>query len=393
MISVKEAKELINNTVGSLKSKRLPLTAAAGLVLGEDIQAITDIPNFRQSSMDGYAIRFEAGRSVFKLVGEMAAGSDKALEIRPDEAARIFTGAALPSGADTVVMQEKVALEDGQIRIEDRGVQAFQHVRERGAEIKSGALAMQAGTVLSPAAIGFLAGIGIPEVQAIPAPVVSIILTGNELQEPGNTLAFGQVYEANSAMLKAALAPLGIRDVSVLRAEDDLKILEDVLSQALLQADLVLLTGGVSVGDYDFVVAAARNCGVKQAFHKIRQKPGKPLFFGSKYQKIVFGLPGNPSSVLSCFYQYVVPAIGRMMGKALGLDIAQAVLTHDYTKAPGLTHFLKGRFDNGNVTPLHAQESFRLHSFAEANCLIVLEETASDYKAGEQVEVHLLPIR
>lgn len=393
MISVKEAKELINNTVGSLKSKRLPLTAAAGLVLGEDIQAITDIPNFRQSSMDGYAIRFEAGRSVFKLVGEMAAGSDKALEIRPDEAARIFTGAALPAGADTVVMQEKVALEDGQIRIEDRGVQAFQHVRERGAEIKSGALAMQAGTVLSPAAIGFLAGIGIPEVQAIPAPVVSIILTGNELQEPGNTLAFGQVYEANSAMLKAALAPLGIRDVSVLRAEDDLKILEDVLSQALLQADLVLLTGGVSVGDYDFVVAAARNCGVKQAFHKIRQKPGKPLFFGSKYQKIVFGLPGNPSSVLSCFYQYVVPAIGRMMGKALGLDIVQAVLTHDYTKAPGLTHFLKGRFDNGNVTPLHAQESFRLHSFAEANCLIVLEETASDYKAGEQVEVHLLPIR
>lgn len=393
MISVKEAKELIDKTVGSLKSKRLPLTAASGLVLGEDIQAITDIPNFRQSSMDGYAIRFEAGRSVFKLVGEMAAGSDKALEIRPDEAARIFTGAALPSGADTVVMQEKITLEDGQIRIEDHGVQAFQHVRERGAEIKSGALAMQAGTVLSPAAIGFLAGTGIPEVQAIPAPVVSIILTGNELQEPGNTLAFGQVYEANSAMLKAALAPLGIRDVSVLRAEDDLKILEDVLSQALLEADLVLLTGGVSVGDYDFVLAAARNCGVKQAFHKIRQKPGKPLFFGSKYQKIVFGLPGNPSSVLSCFYQYVVPAIGRMMGKALGLDIAQAVLTHDYTKAPGLTHFLKGRFDNGNVTPLHAQESFKLHSFAEANCLIVLEETASDYKAGEQVEVHLLPIR
>jgi molybdopterin molybdotransferase len=393
MISAKEAKDLINQTVGSLKPKRLPLTAAAGLVLGEDIQAITDIPNFRQSSMDGYAICFDAARSIFKLAGEMAAGSDKALEIRPGEAARIFTGAALPFGADTVVMQEKVSLEDGQIRIEDHGVHAFQHVRERGAEIKSGALAMQAGTLLSPAAIGFLAGIGIPEVQAIPAPVVSIILTGNELQEPGNTLAFGQVYEANSAMLKAALAALGIRDVSVLRAEDDLKILEDVLSQALLEADLVLLTGGVSVGDYDFVVAAARNCGVKQVFHKIRQKPGKPLFFGSKYQKIVFGLPGNPSSVLSCFYQYVVPAIGRMMGKTLGLEVAQAVLTHDYMKASGLTHFLKGRFDNGNVTPLHAQESFRLHSFAEANCLIVLEEAAADYKAGKKVEVHLLPMR
>ena len=392
MITVEEARSIIKENVNSLQPRWLPLAAAAGLVLGEDIQAITDIPNFRQSSMDGYAIRFEAGRSVFQIAGEIAAGSAKPLEIRSGEAARIFTGAALPLGADTVVMQEKVSLEDGQIRIEDHGIQAFQHVRERGAEIKDGALAMQAGTVLSPAAIGFLAGIGIPEVQVIPSPTVSVILTGNELQAPGKTLTFGQVYEANSAMLKAALGRIGITDISVLRAEDDLKVLQNVLSQALSESDLVLLTGGVSVGNYDFVVAAAKNCGVKQAFHKIRQKPGKPLYFGSKYQKIVFGLPGNPSSVLSCFYQYVMPAIGRMMGKVLDLKATKAVLTHDYAKATGLTHFLKGRYNNGNVTPLHAQESFRLHSFAEANCLIVLEETAADYKAGDRVEVHLLPV-
>lgn len=391
MISVNEAKDIITKSVKRLPSQRLPLGRALGLVLGEDVYALTDIPNFRQSSMDGYAIRFEPGRTVFTLAGEMAAGSTAALDIGPAEAVRIFTGAPLPAGADTVVMQEKVTLEGDRVMVEDGGMQAFQHVREKGAEIKRGALAMQAGTLLSPAAIGFLAGIGIPELQVIPAPIVSIILTGNELQEPGKPLAFGQVYEANSVMLSAALRQLGVEDVSVLRAVDDLKVLQDVLSQALLEADLVLLTGGVSVGDYDFVVAAAKNCGIKQAFHKIRQKPGKPLFFGSKYQKIVFGLPGNPSSVLSCFYQYVLPAVGRMMGKNLRLQVTQGILTHDYAKVSGLTHFLKASFNNGNVTPLHAQESFRLHSFAEADCLIVLDEAKGNYQAGEQVEVHLLP--
>jgi len=391
MISVNEAKDIITESVKRLPSQRLPLTRALGLVLGEDVYALTDIPNFKQSSMDGYAIRFEPGRTVFTLAGEMAAGSTAALDIGPAEAVRIFTGAPLPAGADTVVMQEKVTLEGDRVIVEDGGMQAFQHVREKGAEIKRGALAMQAGTLLSPAAIGFLAGIGIPELQVIPAPKVSIILTGNELQEPGKQLAFGQVYEANSVMLSAALRQLGVEDVSVLRAVDDLKVLQNVLSQALLEADLVLLTGGVSVGDYDFVVAAAKNCGVKQAFHKIRQKPGKPLFFGSKYQKIVFGLPGNPSSVLSCFYQYVLPAVGRMMGKNLRLQVTQGILTHDYAKVSGLTHFLKASFNNGNVTPLHAQESFRLHSFAEADCLIVLDEAKGNYQAGEQVEVHLLP--
>ncbi|MGN7205095.1 molybdopterin molybdotransferase MoeA [Pedobacter sp. SAFR-022] len=391
MISVNEAKDIITESVKRLPSQRLPLGRVLGLVLGEDVYALTDIPNFRQSSMDGYAIRFEPGRTVFTLAGEMAAGSTAALDIDPAEAVRIFTGAPLPAGADTVVMQEKVSLEAGRVMVEDGGMQAFQHVREKGAEIKRGALAMQAGTLLSPAAIGFLAGIGIPELQVIPAPKVSIILTGNELQEPGKPLAFGQVYEANSVMLSAALRQLGVEDVSVLRAVDDLKVLQDVLSQALLEADLVLLTGGVSVGDYDFVVAAAKNCGVKQAFHKIRQKPGKPLFFGSKYQKIVFGLPGNPSSVLSCFYQYVLPAVGRMMDKNLRLQVTKGILTHDYAKVSGLTHFLKASFNNGNVTPLHAQESFRLHSFAEADCLIVLDEAKGNYQAGEQVEVHLLP--
>jgi molybdopterin molybdotransferase len=264
-------------------------------------------------------------------------------------------------------------------------------VRERGAEIKADALAMQKGTVLSPAAIGFLAGIGIAAVSVIPAPKICIILTGNELQEPGHSLAFGQVYEANSVMLRAVLSQFGVTDVTVRRAEDDLHALQGILSQALSEADLVLLTGGVSVGDYDFVVAAAKNCGIKQGFHKIKQKPGKPLFFGLKYQKVIFGLPGNPSSVLSCFYQYVLPALGRMVNKDISLKRRNAVLAFDYPKVPGLTHFLKGRYKDGQAMALHAQESFRLHSFAQADCMIVLEASRGDYQAGDAVEIYLIP--
>ncbi len=391
MISVNEAKNIIENTVTPLPSKRLPLKSAAGCVLAQEVYAIADIPNFRQSSMDGYAIIYEEGRSDYSLAGEMAAGATAQMNIERGAAIRIFTGAPLPLGADTVVMQEKVEFDNGRIVLRDAGLRRFQNVREQGSEIKRADLGMSSGTILSPAAIGFLGTIGIAEVSVIPPPKVCLILTGNELQDPGKTLEFGQVYEANSVMLTAAMQQYGVTELKVIRAPDDLEYLQQLLNTSLQEADLVLLTGGVSVGDYDFVVAAARNAGVKQAFHRIKQKPGKPLYFGLKYQKVVFGLPGNPSSVLTCFYEYVLPAIGKMMGKKLRLQTSTAKLTKSYVKFPGLTHFLKGHVVQGIVMPLHAQESYRLHSFAAANCLIVLEEEKGSYAADASVEIHLLP--
>lgn len=391
MISVQEAKDIIISTVSRLHSVTIPLTAARALVLAADVQASTDIPNFRQSSMDGYAIRYSDARSSFQIVGEMAAGTAKQLEILPNQAARIFTGAPLPFGADTVVMQEKVRLEDGLMINNDADLGPGQNVREIGAEIKAGMLAMQEGAILSPAALGFLAGIGIAEVPVVPRPVVSIILTGNELQQPGNVLKFGQVYEANGVMLRAVLQEAGVDQIQVHKAVDDLDHLAAVLDKALEESDIVLLTGGVSVGDYDFVVAATKRCGVQQHFHKVKQKPGKPLFFGTKNNKVVFGLPGNPSSVLSCFYQYVLPALGKMLNKDLSLKTEMPTLSHAYKKLSGLTHFLKGSFDGQLATPLQGQESFKLHSFSQAGCLIELEEMKSDYAAGDVVRIHLIP--
>jgi molybdopterin molybdotransferase len=392
MISLQEAKQIIQDAIMAPKIVKLPLLEAFGFTLAQDIIATVDIPNFAQSSMDGYAIKFADKDKPLAIIGEMPAGAANQLTIENGQATRIFTGAPLPNGADTVVMQEKVAVESKLLRLQDDNLLLGLNVRPKGAEVKSGEVAMAKGTYLSAAALGFLAGIGCTQVPVYTAPKVAIILTGNELQEPGQPLQFGQVYEANSVLLTAALQKAGITDITILRSEDNPETLAAVLKQALETSEVVLLNGGVSVGDYDYVVDAVRGCGVEQKFHKIKQKPGKPLFFGTAGDKLVFGLPGNPSSGLTCFYEYVLPALEKAMHKPVSVIATTATTTHNYTKPAGLTHFLKAFYEDGTVTPLHAQESFRLHSFAQANCFIVLPEASTGCNAGEQVEVHLLPL-
>jgi len=391
MISVKEAKDLISQHITALKPISIDLANASGHILAAHIYAKYDIPAFSQSSMDGYAIKFADHEKELTLTGEMAAGTATTMTIQNGETSRIFTGAPLPKGADTVVMQEKITRIDGKITLQDPNLKFGLNVRDKGSEITAGALAMERGNLLSPAAIGFLAGIGVNEVSVYPMPKISIIVTGKELQQPGKALEFGQVYESNSYSLSAALKHEGMEQITVYEADDDLEILKNILQKAVEISDVVLLTGGVSVGDYDFVIEAASSCGVKQVFHKVKQKPGKPLFFGTKDQKLIFGLPGNPSSVLSCYYNYVLPAIKALSHKNNSVIEVQAKLTNTYSKAAGLTHFLKGKYENGKITPLSAQESYRLSSFAQANCLICLDETKEHFKQGDILTVMILP--
>ncbi|MGY0039070.1 molybdopterin molybdotransferase MoeA [Pedobacter sp. NJ-S-72] len=341
--------------------------------------------------MGWFAIRFEERNQALAVNGEMQAGAETQYTLMPGQAVRIFTGAPLPIGADTVVMQEKVRFTDGILTILDDRLTKGLNVRNKGAEVKKASLAIAKGCRLTPAAIGFLAGIGETEVEIYQCPSVAVIITGKELQQPGNSLAFGQVYESNSYSLGAALQLAQITKIKLYAADDNLDELTAVLKEALQNNEVVLLTGGVSVGDYDFVTKAAELNGITQVFHKVKQKPGKPLYFGRKENKIVFGLPGNPSSVLSCFYQYVLPALKWMSGvekdQSGGLQTTEAVLTHNYKKAAGLTHFLKAHFENGNVTPLNAQESFRMSSFAQANCMIELGEEETDFLAGSKLKI------
>ena len=394
MISVSEAREIIQKHIAALPSVQMKLQEAVGYQLAADIVALIDIPAYPQSSMDGYAFSFAEWHpdTVLQINGEMAAGSNSKQTIDTKTAVRIFTGAAVPNGADTVVMQEKTSIVNGELHIHDDQLKQGNNVRLQGSEIKTGELALSANTILTPAAIGFLAGMGITEVDVYPPPTITIIITGNELQTPGQPLAYGQVYDANSFALTAVLKQAGVKQIKVVQVPDILDELVNELQQAIIQSDIVLLTGGVSVGDYDFVVEAATKCDVTKRFHKIKQRPGKPLFFGTKESKLVFGLPGNPSSVLTCFYMYVLPVIANMIRGEKGLPAIQALLAKSYQKTAGLTHFLKGFYDGKKVLPLGAQESYRMRSFASANCLIEIGEQVTGCEEGELVTIHLLSI-
>lgn len=392
MISVSEARTIIQQYIEVLPPIPMKLHEALGCRLAADVFATVDIPAYPQSSMDGYAFAFsdyEQNPSLL-ISGEMAAGVNESKQLSSKTTVRIFTGAPVPTGADTVVMQEKTIVENGLLIIEDVQLQKGANIRLKGSEIKAGELALGKDAVLTPAAIGFLAGIGITEVMIYPAPSVTIIITGNELQMPGQSLKYGQVYDANSFALSAVLREYGVHQIEVVQVPDIMEQLNEALKQALQKTDLVLLTGGVSVGDYDFVTRSAQHCGITTRFHKLKQRPGKPLFFGTKEPKLIFGLPGNPSSVLTCFYMYVLPVVMAMRGYKQGLQQQQVPLAQAYQKNTQLTHFLKGRYDGQKATPLGAQESYRMRSFAEANCLIEIEEHATSLKEGDFVTIHLL---
>jgi molybdopterin molybdotransferase len=403
MISVTEAKEIIKSKIGRLTSIIKPIDEAVGFILDQDIFSQINVPSFVQSSMDGYAFAFESIKhfSVLEITELIQAGASKQSVISKNNAVRIFTGAPLPEGADTVLMQEKAIIENGALVVAGLEIEKGLNARPIGADIQKGALALQKGTLLTPASIGFLASIGICEVAVIKKPTVQIILTGNELQALGNELNFGQIYESNSHTLKAALHQVGMHDVEIKSVEDDLNAITNAVRKALEKFDLILMTGGVSVGDYDFVLKATKANNIDQLFHKIKQKPGKPLYLGMNGEKVICGLPGNPSSVLSCFYNYVLLVLDQLSGTQLLLPQVKAIVSNDYKKPIGLTHFLKGKFEmieelnNTNpyyqVTILDGQESFKMNSFALANCFIELPEEATVVNAGEEVLLTLFP--
>ncbi|WP_240040774.1 molybdopterin molybdotransferase MoeA [Pseudocnuella soli] len=394
MIGTEEAGAIIAAHVQPLEAVVLPLADAARLVLAEDVMAPLRIPAFPQSSMDGYAFSFAGwqAHNTLHIDGVVPAGSNEQIQLQPQTATRIFTGAPVPHGADTVVMQEKVHVEGSMLHILDAQLQLGANVRPAGSEMEAGELALPKGSPLSAAAVGFLAGLGITQVPVVPNPTITIIVTGNELQQPGRPLAYGQVYESNSFALTTALSSVHITNVAGRQVHDDPAALANVLGAALNESDVVLLTGGVSVGDYDFVIGAATQNGVTPLFHKIKQRPGKPLFMGMQGKKLVFGLPGNPSSVLTCFYLYVLPALSRLTGRGLTLKKLQVPLRKPYKKAAGITHFLKGAWDGQTAIPLNAQESYKMRSFAQANCLIQVDENIETCVEDDLVTIHLLPV-
>ncbi|MBQ4821051.1 gephyrin-like molybdotransferase Glp [Aquimarina sp. MMG016] len=391
MISVSDALSIINNTSYTPLSKTVALQNAYELTLASDVVSSIHMPPFRQSAMDGYALLTHKDLN-YKVIGEVKAGDSDDYRLKPGQAIRIFTGARVPDFADTIIIQENVTRINNNITIETT-VQKGQNIRLAGEQIKKGDIALKKGTKLTPAAIGFLAGLGIDRVDVYSTPKVGIIVTGNELVQPGKKLTEGKIYESNSIQLEAVLNQQGVKEITKYVVEDEYQNTLNTIANALQNNDLVLISGGISVGDYDFVKEALSELKTEELFYKIKQKPGKPLFYGKNDQTLVFALPGNPASSLTCFYIYVLPIIQKMMGIAnSGLIRTQKKCSSNFNKKGNRAQFLKAKIDGEQVEILEGQSSAMLHTFAIANALVYLSEDQNEISKGNTVETILLPV-
>ncbi|MDG1427853.1 MAG: molybdopterin molybdotransferase MoeA [Crocinitomicaceae bacterium] len=388
MISVEEALKTIEERTRKTESIELPLLDAQGYILSKEISSPINMPPFPQSAMDGYAVKAHS-TSTYTLIGETQAGDDSALSLKEGEAIRIFTGAMVPNGTDAVVKQEDVDSGTSEIEI-SKTIRLGENIRPMGEQIMAGDLALEKGTYLNTGAIGFLTALGITHVSVYDKPKIGVIATGNELTKPGEPLSGGKIYESNTYTLAAALGKSGF-DTTISTVIDDYQLTKKKIKAALDTKEVVIITGGISVGDYDFVGDVLEELGVVSDFYKVKQKPGKPIFFGHIGPKLVFALPGNPAAVLSCFYIYVLPCLQRMIGKKHNQRVEEFALRTPYSKTAKMTHFLKAYAANGEVEILTAQSSAMLRAFVDANCLIQMDQGMEEWKIGDKVKAIMLP--
>ncbi len=401
MITFYEAQRKIEENSPPPKEETISIGAALGFVSAEDVRSPIDLPLYDNSAMDGFVFRSEdtlgatvANPVTLNLKGVIKAGDCGIKPLGEKEAYRIMTGACIAEEGDLVLEKEKAVVKKNKLVVSGP-VSKGRNIRFKAEEIKKHELVLPKGSVINPGTIGFLATMGMMGIKVYKKPSVSLIATGSELTAPGNPLRPGKIYDSNTAMIQAALEEMRIRPVLVRRLNDAPKTIQKVIHFALKESDLVILTGGVSAGDYDYVKDTLRESGVSTIFWKVSQKPGKPLFFGRKENHLVFGLPGNPASVFTCFYEYVYPAIRRFMGYknptlSSGKFKLQEALKPDSEKLL----FIKSKIGlNGvrGVLPLKRQKSHMISSLCETDSFVVVPNSDKILEKGEKVLVHSLP--
>lgn len=392
MISVQDALQIVSSHCkATSKFETIYVPKALGCVLFNDVFSPINMPPFRQSAMDGYALNLH-DHLKYDLKGEIKAGDNSNPILKPGEAIRIFTGAPVPDTVNAVMMQEKTRVDKTTLYLTE-SIKPDTNIRPLGEQVREDDLALKKGTKLSAAAIAYLTSLGITEIQVYKKPIIAIVVTGNELAQAGEQLQYGQIYESNATMLQSALRKSGYNNITIHKVVDDYNHTLNKLNDVLNQSDVVLVSGGISVGDYDFVGKALKELGVNEHFYMVKQKPGKPLFFGQKDEKIIFALPGNPAAALSCFYIYVLTALEQLNGNSnFSLNKIQAQSNSDFNKKGERAQFLKAIYDKGKVTILEGQNSSMLHTFALANALVYLDEDITHISKGALVETFLLPI-
>ncbi|MCC2615062.1 molybdopterin molybdotransferase MoeA [Aestuariibacter halophilus] len=396
LMPLEQAKQTIWQTVRQVEEiQDCPLEEALGRVLAKDIVSPVNVPPSDNSAMDGYAIRYQdlATTSHFNLVGKSFAGQPCLKALGPGECVRIMTGANIPDGADTIVIQENVNA-DGTSMVIRQSPKAGNAIRSAGEDIPKGARVFTTGRLVTATDIGLLASLGIERVPVFRKLRVAVFSTGDELVQPGTALQDGQIFDSNRPALVAMLRKLGVDIIDLGIITDNKQDIRRAFQEANHQADVVVSSGGVSVGEADFTKEILDEMGQIE-FWKLAIKPGKPLAFGRLSDSVFFGLPGNPVSAMVTFHQIAVPTLRLMMGQTpSSKTLFQALANSTFKKRPGRTDFQRGvcwRDEKGQlmVEPTGSQGSGILSSFSNSNCYAVLEKERGDVQCGERVTVEL----
>lgn len=395
-LNVNEALQQMTQAVKQKQeTETLPIRDALNRVLAEAVISNINVPPYANSAMDGYAFNSadfpDSGEKTLTMVGKSFAGIPYDGEVKAGECIRIMTGAPMANGTDSVIMQEQVQAKDNEITIQS-GHCKNENVRHIGEDIKNGDTVLNLGQQLTPAELGVLASLGVAEVSVKKQLRVAFFSTGDELRNVDEKLEEGQIYDSNRYTLFGMLKNLGVELIDMGIIPDDRQAVEEAFLQASKQADAIITSGGVSVGEADFVKDTLDKLG-KVDFWKIAMKPGKPLAFGFVNDAVFFGLPGNPVSVMATFYQFVLPTLKTIMGSNVtAAPVVKVPCKTDLRKAPGRTDFQRGILQTNEqgeliVESIGMQASHVLSGMSKANCFIILPQDWGDVAAGTLVDV------
>jgi len=394
LLSIDEALECILARARPLEAEEVPLEAAAGRVLAAPAPAAVDLPPFPSSAMDGFALRAADVPGTLPVVERVAAGLPASRALGAGEAAAIATGGVVPEGADAVVPVEYVVEHENEVEVAG-AVDVGANVRPRGGDVRAGEAVLPAGVRLGPAQIGALAAAGVAAVRCARRPRAAVLTTGTELRPPGEPLSRGQIYESNGPMVEAQLRSAGAEVERLPPVEDDPAAHRRALERAL-DADVVVTTGGVSVGPHDLVRETEADLGVEEVFWRVAVKPGKPISFGVRGATLVFGLPGNPVSSLVGFELFVRPALAALQGAVdAGPHFEAGRLATPLRRNPARDELVRARrttsADGSRLEPVSGQESHMIVRAAAANALVLVPRGDGELTTGETVRYLLLP--
>jgi molybdopterin molybdotransferase len=407
MITYNEALVQVLQQASPLGIVEKPLDSLLGSVLAESVRAPFPMPQFDNSAVDGFGVLagdlLDVGAQSpkrLKLIGEIQAGSEQEFRLEAGCAIKILTGAMVPPSVEAVVMREYCREVEDLVHVE-YSPKMGENIRRQGEEFLAGAAVLNSGVKVTPPVVGLLASLGYATFNVFAKPRLALITTGDELVEPGKPLNPGQIYNSNAYALRAALKAFGIEEISSFHARDSAEITRSAFACAMAQADVIISTGGVSVGDYDYVKDVLESLGVRTIFWKIAIKPGKPVYFGVRDcedgpAKLIFGLPGNPISALVTYHQFVKPALLRQAGLITPVWHRQtARLSRSLKKKPGRLDFVRAvaawsETGQLQVVPTTGQDSHMLSGLAKANSLIHFDSNLSTVDADEEVPLEWL---